>query len=116
MAHWVSNMASIHEDAGLILASIGGLRIQRCCKCGVGRRCCPDPALLWLQCRSAAAAPIGPLAWELSCAMDVALKGKKGKKKKRQKKSIKRYAPVAFVEGGSEQQRWKVGVIKLSIN
>ena len=36
-----------------------------------------DPALLWLWCRLAAAAPIGPLAWELPYAMSVALKRKK---------------------------------------
>ena len=28
--------------------------------CGVGLRCCSDPALLWLWCRLAAAAPIRP--------------------------------------------------------
>ena len=33
--------------------------------CGVGCRCSLYPTLLWLWCRPAAAAPIGPLAWEL---------------------------------------------------
>ena len=42
--------------------------------CGVGHRCGLDPALLWLWCRLAAAAPIGPLAWEFSCAVGSALK------------------------------------------
>ena len=42
--------------------------------CGVGRRCGSDPALLWLWFRPAAAALIQPLAWELPCAMGVALK------------------------------------------
>ena len=32
--------------------------------CGVSQRCGLDPALLWLWCRLAAGAPIGPLAWE----------------------------------------------------
>ena len=32
--------------------------------CGVGHRCGLDPALLWLCCRPAAVALIGPLAWE----------------------------------------------------
>ena len=32
--------------------------------CGVGRRCCSDPELLWLWCRPAATALIRPLAWE----------------------------------------------------
>jgi len=51
------------------LASLSGLRIWRCHSCGVGRRCGLDPALLWLWCRLAAAAPIRPLAWEPPCAM-----------------------------------------------
>ena len=32
--------------------------------CGVGHRRGSDPALLWLWCRQAATALIGPLAWE----------------------------------------------------
>ena len=47
--------------------------------CGVGHRCGSDLAVLWLLCRSAAAAPIGPLAWELPCAAGAALKKKKKK-------------------------------------
>ena len=50
--------------------------------CGVGRRHGSDPVLLWLWCRPAATAPIGPLAWEPPYAVDVALK------KKRQKKEV----------------------------
>ena len=46
------------------LALLSGLRIQRCRE-------------LW--CRPAAIAPIQPLAWELPCAANVALKGKKKK-------------------------------------
>ena len=45
--------------------------------CGVGRTCSSDPSLLW----PAAAAPIGPLAWEVPYAMSVALKKAKKKKK-----------------------------------
>ena len=45
--------------------------------CGVGRRHGSDPGLLWLWYRSAAVAPIGPLAWELPYASGVALKSKK---------------------------------------
>ena len=43
-----------------------------------------DLALLWLSCKPAAAAPIGPLNWELPHASGVALKrkGKKNRKKK----------------------------------
>ena len=41
---------------------------------GVGRRRSSDPALLWLWCRLAAAALLGPLAWEPPCATGAALK------------------------------------------
>ena len=41
----------------------------------VGRRCNSDPVLLW--CRPAAAAPNGPLAWELPYATGAALERKK---------------------------------------
>ena len=47
--------------------------------CGVGHRCSSDPALLWLWCRPAAIAPIGPVAWKLPCAPGAALKKKKQK-------------------------------------
>ena len=45
--------------------------------CGVGHICGLDLVLLWLWYRQAAAAPIGPVAWELPYAAGVALKGKK---------------------------------------
>ena len=54
--------------------------------CGVGRRCGSDPALLWLWCRSAVVAPIGPLAWEPLYAEGAALKSKKPNKRKQKKK------------------------------
>ena len=41
-----------------------------------------DPELLWLWCRPAAAAPIGPLAWEPPYAVGAALKKKENKRKK----------------------------------
>ena len=53
--------------------------------CGVGRRHGSDPILLWLGCRPAATALIGPLAWEPPCAAGVALKDKRQKKKKKKK-------------------------------
>ena len=49
-----------------------------------------DLALLWPWCRLAAAALIGPLAWELPYATGAALKSKKKKKKKRRRKKVKR--------------------------
>ena len=52
--------------------------------CGVGRRRVLDPMLLWLWHRPAAAAPIGPLAWEPLYAAGAGLE-KRQKKKKRRK-------------------------------
>ena len=50
--------------------------------CGVGRRSCSDPALLWLWHRQAATAPIRPLAWESPYAVEAdPEKGKKREKK-----------------------------------
>ena len=48
--------------------------------CGVGHRCGSDLVLLWLWCRPAVAAPIGPLARELPYATGAALKSKKRRK------------------------------------
>ena len=45
--------------------------------CGVSRRHGPNLTFLWIWCRQAAAALIGPLAWELPYAVGVALKKKK---------------------------------------
>ena len=42
--------------------------------CGVGHRRGSDPVLLWLWCRPAAVAPIGPPAWEPPYAAGAALK------------------------------------------
>ena len=50
--------------------------------CCVGHRCGSDLVLLWLWCRLAATAAIGPLVWELQYAVGVALKNKKNKKKR----------------------------------
>ena len=51
--------------------------------CSIGRRHGLDPALpwLWLWLWPAAAAPIGPLAWEPPHAAGVALKSEKRKQK-----------------------------------
>ena len=50
--------------------------------CGVGRRRRSDPMLLWLWCRPAAVAPIGPLAWEPPYALKRPKKQKQTDKKK----------------------------------
>ena len=55
---------------------------------GVGHRRSSDPQLLWLWCRPAAVAPIGPLAWEPPYAKGAALKSRKKKKRKKKKERI----------------------------
>ena len=78
MALWLMNPTRIHEDVGLIPwpHSVGqgsGVAVS----CGVGHRGSLNLAWLWPWCRPAAAAPIGPLAWEPPYATGAALKKKK---------------------------------------
>ena len=56
--------------------------------CDVGHKCGLDLTLLWLLCRLATAAPIGPLTWELPY-LGVALKAKKKKKTNKPKNKNK---------------------------
>ena len=52
--------------------------------CGVGHRLGLDPTLLWLWHRPAAAALIGPLAWESPYAVGESLKRQKTKKERKE--------------------------------
>ena len=73
MAHQVKNLTSIHEDVSTIpgLAQwVKGSGVA--VSCGIVHRPNSDPALLWLWHRPEAAAPVGPLAWELPYATGAA--------------------------------------------
>ena len=82
MAQWEKIQLVSMRTQVRYLALLSGLRICIAASCGVGCRHGSDLALLWLRCRPAATALIGPLAREPPYAAGAALKGQKTKKKK----------------------------------
>ena len=72
-----TNLTGIHEVASQPLASLSGLRdLVMGVSCGVVCRLRLELVLLWLWHRPTATVLIGPLAWELPCTVDTALKRK----------------------------------------
>ena len=85
VAQWLTNPTRNHEVAGSVPALAQWVNDPVLpVSCGVGRRRSADPALLVLQRRPAAAAPIGPLAWEPPYAAEADLKKTTNKQTKRQ--------------------------------
>ena len=60
MAHQLMNLTRIHKDTGSIPGLSHWVKDLAFLSCGVGCRSSSDFLLLWLRCRLAAAAPVGP--------------------------------------------------------
>ena len=59
--------------------------------CGVDCRCGSDPVLLWLWCRPAVTAPVGPLAREPPYALGMAQEMSKIPEQQQQQQQQQRY-------------------------
>ena len=80
----VTNPTSSHENVGSIPGLAQWVKVSSISvSCDVGCRHASESTLLWLWYRPEAAAPIWPLAWELSYAASVALKRQKQNKTKK---------------------------------
>ena len=88
MAQQIKNLTSIHEDAGSVPGLPPWVKNLACAKLwsrsqmwlGSG-----SGQWLWLWCRPAAAALIGPLAWELPYASGVTLKKREREREARER-------------------------------
>ena len=100
MAQWLTNPTRNHEVVGLILGLAQGVKDLVAVSCGVGLRRGSDPALLWLWCKPAATAPIGPLAWEPPYAAGAAQEmAKRQKQTNKQKNKQKEPFPMSERRG-----------------
>ena len=84
------------------LASLSGLRIQRCCQLWCRSQTQHDLELLWLWGKPMATAPIWPLAWEPSICRECSPKKTKNKKNKKPR-SLPRFNSIIYVNGFWEQ-------------
>ena len=109
---WLVSMSMLVRSLGLL----SGLRIWCCrelwCRSQTWLRSC----MLWLWRRSAAAAPIRPLAWEFPYAAGVALKKNSNSKKKKKNSSFYSYFIFYFfVFLGSHAQHMEIPMLGVEL-